>query len=385
MAGKIVFINQATGYITIDIINEFVKDFDDVALITGSIRVQDTELDPSVNVKYISRYNRGNNLKKALSWLSGTIQICFLVKTRYRKHDVFYFTIPPTAYLLASRGRSLFSLMVFDLYPEALKANGFSEEGQIYKMWARQNRRKFAQAHRIYTLSENMKSQILGYSPGSDIRVIPIWSAFSDKKPVPKSENRIIKGEGLEGKFVVLYSGNIGVTHNVETLVELADILRDHTGIEFMIIGRGERSTVIRDLIAEKKLTNCRLRPFRNDDELYESLCSADLAVVILDDKTADISVPSKTYNIMAAGVPLLAIASGNSEISRIVSHYQIGRAFEKNDLKSMCEFILKMKNDVPIREMLSSNSLKAARDFTASNAVKFLEYYRDQIKTNRK
>ncbi|MGQ3088141.1 hypothetical protein, partial [Flavobacterium sp.] len=82
---KIVFINQATGYLTIDIINEFAKDYDEVALIAGSIRVQDIPLDRKVKWSKITKYDRGNPKKKFLSWLIGTIQIFFLLLFRYRR------------------------------------------------------------------------------------------------------------------------------------------------------------------------------------------------------------------------------------------------------------------------------------------------------------
>ena len=101
MAGKIVFISQASGYLTIDIINRFVSDFDKVILITGSVRIQDTPLDPHIRVEMIMRYDRGNNFRKGFSWIIGSLQIFFLLKFRYNKYDKFFFTVPPTAYLMA--------------------------------------------------------------------------------------------------------------------------------------------------------------------------------------------------------------------------------------------------------------------------------------------
>ena len=115
MPRKIVFINQSTGYLTIDIINKFVNEFD-VALIAGSIRVQDTPLDEKVRVSYIVRYNRGNILMKATSWLIGTVQLFFLLIFRYKDHEVVMISIPPTAFLLAPILRSRYSLIIYDLY-----------------------------------------------------------------------------------------------------------------------------------------------------------------------------------------------------------------------------------------------------------------------------
>jgi glycosyltransferase involved in cell wall biosynthesis len=378
MTRKIVFINQATGYLTIDIINKFAEEYDEVALIAGSIRVQNIQLDPVVRVSHIVRYNRGNTFRKALSWLTGTIQIYFLLTFRYKDFEKFFFTIPPTAYLLSLKFKSLFSIVVYDMFPEALKVYGFNENGMLYKWWSEKNKKIFQNAHRVYTLSENMKSKLLDYSTNIDVRVISNWSAFSGFLPIKKDQNLIIHREGLNNKFIIQYSGNIGVTHNVETLIEVAEILKLHMDLEFQIIGRGERTNTIMELIKKKELANCRLLPFRKDEELFESLCAADLSVITLDDKAPDISVPSKAYNIMAAGVPMMAIAALNSSLSDIISQYQTGRTFDKGDIEGMCRFILELKNNSAYYNQLASNSLKASQSFTNANAVKYFELYHE-------
>jgi len=376
MGRKIVFINQATGYLTIDIINEFAKEFDEVALITGSIRIQDKPLESSVIISYIIRYNRGSALKKALSWLIGTVQIHILLLLKYRNFEKFFFTIPPTAYLFTSYFKYHYSVTIFDLYPEALKVYGLSERNILYTWWSAKNKRVFSGAHKVYTLSENMEHNIKQYSPDADVHVIANWSAFSGNKPLKKEHNKFCKDKRLDGKFVVQYSGNIGMTHNVETLIEVAKKLKHHEDLAFQIIGRGERSHIIKNLMDMDELTNCQLLPFRKDEDLYESLCAADLAVITLDDKTSDISLPSKIYNIIAAGLPVMAIAPFNSALSEMVAAYQIGKAFEKEEISAMCEFILELKNNLDLKQELILNTLEASRNFTCENASMYLKTY---------
>jgi hypothetical protein len=121
---------------------------------------------------------------------------------------------------------------------------------------------------------------------------------------------------------------------------------------------------------------DCIILPFRKDDELYDSLCAADLAVVTLDDKTPDISVPSKTYNIMAAGLPIMAIAAENSEITNLINMHQNGKTFDKSDLDGMCAFINELKRNPDYKKYLSDNSLKAVQKYTISNAKEYCETY---------
>ena len=377
MKRDIVFINQATGYLTIDTVNSFAGHFNKVALITGSVRVQDIELDSKVEVSKIIKYDRGNNFRKMFSWLIGTLQIYALLLTKYRSFEVVYYTVPPTAYLLAGILKSNFSIVIYDLFPDALKIKGFSENSFIYKWWARKNAQVFAKARIIVTIGKSLKQKVLAYAPGAKVEVIPNWSAFSGNHPIAKEQNTCIKSEGLQGKFVVQYSGNIGVTHNVESVVELAEALKSHADIEFLIIGRGERKSVIKNLIESKNLSNCRLLPFRKDEELYESLCVADLALVTLDDKTPDISVPSKMYNLMAAGVPIMAIAALNSSIAEIIAQYQLGKTFERINIEGMKNYVLELKNNPDTRKHLADNSLEASQNFTKCNADRFLEFYK--------
>ena len=376
MPGKIVFINQSTGYLTIDIINEFVPEFDEVALIAGSIRIQDTPLDEKVRVSNIVRYNRGNILKKATSWLAGTVQLFYLLRFRYKDYEVAMVSIPPTAFLLAPLLRTRYSLIIYDLYPDALTAFGFRKTGAIYKWWSGKNGGIFKRAYRIFTLSESMKTAVLSHSPGCSVHVIPNWSAFAGREVIRKTENRLIKELGLTGKFVVQYSGNIGVTHHVETLVELAELLREHDDIFFLIIGRGKRVKDIGELIEQKGLTNCRIIPFLPDNELFESLCAADLSVVTLENSAPNISIPSKTYNILSAGTPMMVIASPHSGIAELIHQHQNGRVFSYNETEGMSSYILELKNDPVLHSELSAKSLQASGDYTVRNAKLYLDLY---------
>lgn len=376
MKNKIVFINQATGYLTIDIINAFAKNFDEIALITGSIRVQDIPLNPKVKVSGTAKYDRGNTRKKMTSWFIGTIQIFFHLLFKYRNYEIFYITIPPSAYLLSLILPNKFSILVFDVYPDILKIYNIGENKWIYKAWARWNKKLFKKSYRLYTIGEGMKTLLAQYTDANNIKIISNWSGLTKIKPVEKSKNQFAIENNLEDKFVVQYSGNIGYTHNVEALVEVAKNMSEYSDIIFLIIGRGDRVNHIKNLIDKSKLENCKMMPFQPDEILNYSIAAADLGVVILDDKTAHASVPSKIYNMQAVGVPILAIASLDSEIKTHISHYKNGETFAQNNLEGIKDFILKCKNDKVYLKVLSDNSITASKDFSMQNAEKYYTQY---------
>lgn len=376
MSRKIVFINQATGYLTIDIINAFTKHYDEVALITGSVRVQDIPLNPKVKISDTVKYDRGNSRKKMISWMIGTIQIFFHLLFKYRSYEVFYITIPPSAYLLSLLLPNKFSLLVFDVYPDVLKIYNIDESKWIYRAWTKWNKKLFAKAHRLYTIGEGMKKLLAQYTDAKNIFIIPNWSGLTKIKPVAKSENQFVIDNNLKDKFIVQYSGNIGYTHNVELLVEVAKMMKVYNDIVFLIIGRGDRVNHIKNLIQEYKLDNCIQMPFQPDETLNFSLAAADLGVVILDEKTAHASVPSKIYNLQAVGVPILAIASLDSEINEHIEKYENGKTFAQNDLDGVKNYILKCKDDKEYLKKISDNSITASKNFSMDNANKYYEHY---------
>ena len=377
---KIVFINQATGYLTIDVINAFSGHFDEVALISGSIRVQDIELKEKVKWSKIIKYDRGNPRKKLFSWLTGTLQILFLLLFRYRGYEIFYITVPPFAYLISLLIPNKFSVLVFDVYPDVLKIYGLKRESLLFRRWQRWNRRLFKRAHRIFTISEGMAKLLSQYTTGERITIIPLWTGLLKAAPVPKIKNAWLQKLNLQGKFIVQYSGNIGYTHNVEVLIEIARRMKQDEWCHFLIIGRGDKVNHIGYLISKHSLTNCSMLPFQPDDVLIYSLAAADLGVVILDEKVADVSLPSKLFNLQAVGAPILGISPAGSELSSHLQKYNNGACFNQTKLDEVVQFIRGLHCNKEMHRVLSENSLLAARDFTIKNAQLYYHEYISQV-----
>lgn len=370
---KVVFVNQSSGYLAEDVINEYSKTWDEVAYITGREVKAFRPLNPKVTFSKCIRYNKSNFLTRIFTWAVSTVQITWLLRRKYKGYYVVFYTNPPMSYFATLWVDNPFSIVVYDLYPEALLNLKTRLISPIVRLWARMNRRIFARAAHIYTLSHGMKSLIAQYCEESKIKVTPCWAMDSSMHPVPKDENPFVKAHHLEGKFVIMYSGNIGYTHNVEKIVELAEALKEDHAFQFLIIGEGMKKKALQDLVAEKCLTNCRFLPYQPMGQLMYSLSSADLSVVTLTPETARVSVPSKTFNLLAVGSPLLVIAPRDSEINRIVEEYHCGASFESNQTNAMVNFILQMRQDKDFASQLSECSQRASQDFTYELAANYL------------
>ena len=374
MKDKVVFINQSTGYLMIDIVNAFASQCKETALIAGSIKENKRSLNPSTKIDKIVEYNRTSIFKRLLTWVWGTIQIYFKLLFKYRGWYVVYVTNPPLSYLLSLCLKNPFSIIVYDIYPDALTNIGIKKTNFLYKKWEKWNNKLFAKADKIFTLSDGMKKQLSLYTNNDKIVSIPNWSASNDLKPIDKESNIFIQNNNLTDKFIVLYSGNIGITHNVEYIIEIARELKDNKDIQFLIIGEGGKKRMLENRAVEYGLNNCSFLTWQSVDMMPYSLASADIAVVTLNDDTAALSVPSKTYNLLAVGAPLLCIASEKTELYKLVSKYNNGKCFDKNAIEEMSKYILDMHNNPDLKNELSNNSLEASKQFTYKNAEQYVQ-----------
>ena len=373
---NIVFINQACGYITIDILNVFAQVFNRVAIIYGDIRIQEVPLDERIIRSKIIKKTRKSHLARLTRWIVASIQTFALLLTKYRKFEIFYFSVPPFAYLSSLILRRRFSILMWDVYPDALKGINVSEKHPVYQTWARLNRHLFGRAYRIYTIGDSLADQLAHYVVRKRIKVVPLWSGITIAESVPRYENPFLKQHGIDGKFIVQYSGNLGSTYNMDIILQTAQITGNEKDILYLIIGRGLNFEKVKKSIRERNLTNCLPIEFLPDNMLKYSLAAADLGVVMIDEKFVNGSIPSKLYNLLAAGSPILSISAKGSELDRHVKKFRNGKNFENNDISGISKFIITAKNSPDLLSEFRNNSLIAAKNYSPQNANRFLANY---------
>jgi hypothetical protein len=376
---KIVVVNQASNYLTVGFCNAFADKFENVSLITGSIHIQGEELSKNITVTYINKWVERPAEKKFLSYIKACLKIYWLLLTKYRNHEVFFVSIPPMGYLLNLLVSNRFSMVVWDVFPDTFKITGMKESHIIYRIWAYLNKKSFKKAYRLFTIGNKMADLLEVYVNRSKIIIQPIWSIFQANESISKEENPFIKEHKLEGKFIVQYSGNIGLSHKVEVMVELAEMLRDKEDILFQIIGRGPRMPILQKLVKEKQMKNCMFLPFQSDEMFPYSLSACDLGVVILDELTSKGSVPSKSYNLMSYGIPSLYIAGKDSELHDYAENFKHAVCFPENNLEAAKNFILEISKQKTKWVEMSLNAQKASTLFRRENANLFIEKYLEQ------
>ena len=373
---KIVVVNQASNYLTVGFCNAFADKFETVSLVTGSVHVQGEELKDTIQVTYINKWVERPASKKFLSYIKACFKIYWLLITKYRGYEVFFVSIPPMGYLLNLILPHRFSMVIWDVYPDIFKITGMKETHPFYRIWASFNRKSFKKAFRLFTISDKMADLVEAYVVRSKIIIQPIWSIFQQNERVAKHQNPFIKEHQLQDKFIVQYSGNIGLTHKVEVVVQLAELLKDNKKIIFQIIGRGPRVPALQKMVEEKQLPNCVFLPFQSDQMFPFSLSATDLGIVILDEATSKGSVPSKSYNLMSYGIPSIYIAGEDSELHSYASKYDAAACYTERQLNQAKDFILQLSNDEQKWHQMSENAITTSTLFRRDNADKFVDFY---------
>jgi glycosyltransferase involved in cell wall biosynthesis len=373
---KIIVVNQATNYLTIGFCNAFAAQFETVVLVTGSIHVQGEKLDSTIEVTYINKWVERPASKKMLSYLKACFKIYWLILTKYRDYEVFFVSIPPMGYLLNLIVPNRFSMVIWDVYPDVFKITGIKETHPLYRIWAALNKKSFKKAFKLFTISEKMADLLEVYVDRTKIIIQPIWSIFQQNERCSKIENPFIAEHQLKDKFIVQYSGNIGLTHKVEVVVALAELLKDNDQVVFQIIGRGPRVPALKKMVEVKQLPNCFFLPFQSDEMFPYSLSAADLGIVILDELTSKGSIPSKSYNLMSYGIPSIYIAAEDSELNSYASLYHAAACYTERQLPEVKEFIVYLSSNSQKWETMSENAIQTSKLFRRENADKFVAAY---------
>lgn len=313
---------------------------------------------------------------RLVSWWSGWMQILFLAWFRYPGRHLFIVSNPPLAPLIPLFTRNPYTLLFYDVYIEKLGELSFTRRLKpLVALWVWVHARVLRRASRIYTLTDGMRRSIEKFSSGKPVEVVPVWSDNSFLKPVLPDQNPFRQEHHLEDKFVVLYSGNLGASSGVETLIDVAGTT-DNPGIIFVIVGDGLRKEALEKRAKEMGLSNCLFLPWQDTATLPYSLASANLAVVSLAGSASMRSIPSKLYNYLSVGAPLLCIANAESDLAATVSDFGVGSCFEPGMVSEIAEYIRHLFSHSDRCKELSKNSLTASEFFTPVNAYKFVSNY---------
>ncbi len=214
-----------------------------------------------------------------------------------------------------------------DLYPEVAEELGvIAKRGLLARALRALSTAALRGHDRLVAVGVCMRERIVARGlPAEAVRVVPNWPPAS-VHPVPHAANPFRRAHGLEGRFVVMYSGNMGLAHPFDAVLDAAARLaRDVPEAVVLFVGGGPRKAFLQADVRRRGLPNVRFLPFQPRTRLAESLSAADLHLVTMEARLAGLVVPSKLYGVMAAGRPTLFLGPDGSEAARTVRLHACG------------------------------------------------------------
>jgi colanic acid biosynthesis glycosyl transferase WcaI len=292
---------------------------------------------------------RPSAVKRILHELSFSL-FAFLRST-FRRCDMIFCVSPPltlglTAAALSFLRRKPFWLYIMDVQPDAAIELGMIRNPTLVRFlsWAE----KFIYKHsaKILLLSDGMVRN-LGQKgvPREKLSLLPYSVNVEELRQSEAPRSNFRKINGLDSKFIVMYTGNLGVKQNPTTIVECARLLADDEEIFFLLVGDGAMKEEVVRRIDQYRLKNIRLLPLCERKEFGGLLSSADVLLAPQRREVVDIVLPSKLLSYFASGKPVLASAHPKSDAATILRESGAGVVVAPGDIEAMVDGILYLKN----------------------------------------
>jgi glycosyltransferase involved in cell wall biosynthesis len=265
----------------------------------------------------------------------------------------------PAMWAVRIRGARLVNWLQ-DIYPEiAIEMGVPLAKGQGGRLLAALRDASLKTAAANVAVGEQMAIRLKSRDISSDrVQVIPNWCNDEDIVPISHADNPLRRDWGLQNKFVVGYSGNLGRGHEFDTMLAASERFRDDPHIVFILIGGGQRFEELKQLVKAKGLDqNYRFFPYQDRKLLKYSLSVPDMHWISQQPVLSDLMFPSKFYGIAAAGRPILALTGKKGEIARLVRDHVCGFAIEPGDKTAAIVAIELLVQDRARCEKMGSNA----------------------------
>jgi glycosyltransferase involved in cell wall biosynthesis len=348
----------STAQILTDVAKKIAKD-EKVAVLAGPIGYEksyDTnnfELSDSIKIHRVSlpEFDKNNLIERVLKLLLLTAKMSFFMLFNIKKGDRVIQVTNPIFLILTSslikkiKGFKL-EILVHDVYPENLVPAGLLVKNSLkFKVVSKLFNFSFQQADRLIVLGEDMK-QLMISKTKNKVKRIDIISNWADDnvQPIDNFDKSLYLNKNVNDKIVIGFAGNLG---RVQGIIEFITIFKkvENPNLILTIIGDGALKNEISDLISNENINSVYLLGSKPRSEQVKFLNSCDIGLITLKKGMKGLGVPSKTYNLMASGKPILFIGDVDSEIDNYIQKYNCGWSFDWNEEK-MIDFFNKLTID---------------------------------------
>jgi len=317
-----------------------------------------------------------NPLGRLMAWTLYTLA-SFINLFSIRRGDVLFLRLPPLQLgITGILGRlwrgAPFILNVQDIHPDLSIESGILRNPLAIRLAQGFEKWTYKHSPTIVVISDGFKRNLMNKGvPQEKIHVIPNWVDTDLLKPLPK-DNAVAKRLGLDKKFTAMYAGTISISSNLalESVLDAAKILAGAKDIVIVMVGEGLKKQSLEDKARTLGLTNVAFIPFQPYEDLPALLSSSDVLLVPLDRDKSHLSVPSKLYNFMAAGRPILGLADRSSEVAGLIESTACGMCVEPDDPRVIAKALLRLKNEPASARQFAASGRKYAEETFSKNVV---------------
>ena len=296
-------------------------------------------------------YNRKSKITRIRSWLKYTWFAFFKIIFASKGTLILIVSNPPLigplAWFVSKIRRLTYVVLVYDMHPDTMISFGVFREGSIpVRVWRFINKHVWEGASAVYTIGDVMAEKLaeqfdVNKTQLKYVGVIPPWADTENIKPIDKSLNPLANELGQLDCTTVLYSGNMGISHDIDSMLKAAKLLKDRVDIKFLFIGEGEKWQPAYDFVETEGLTNVQVLPFQSEARLPYTMSLGDISLVALDKGAEGLMVPSKMYYYMAAGSAVIGICQGRNDLAESLSKGDSGLTVLPGEYKKLAESIL--------------------------------------------
>lgn len=331
---------------------------------------EERQMDGKLRIHRFHLYGEGKNpMLRALRYFLG--EFILLHYCMWKKYDVaFVDSTPPIQGLKMplikwlKRKPTIYNVQ--DIFPDSLVGTGLTHEGSlIWKIGRIVEKITYRYADKIIVISEDFKKNIMEKGvPEDKIVVIYNWVDQNKVVDVPREENKLFDVYGLDrSKFYITYNGNIGLTQNMDMLLDVAkELQEEYEDIHFVLVGNGAYLDEVKRKVADQQLDNVHLLPFQPYEDISHVFSLGDASLVISKPGVGANSVPSKTWSIMSASRPVLANFDEN-ELKTIIENNHCGIFTKAGDKDAFKESILTLYNHRELCKEYGHNGRKFVLD----------------------
>jgi colanic acid biosynthesis glycosyl transferase WcaI len=296
-----------------------------------SIRYPDREIVNNVKIKRIwsTGFGKNNIISRLLDFLSFNFSIYFqLTLVKQKSYDIIIgLTAPPLLSYFGSRiakkKKIKFCYWIMDMQPELAIQSGLIKKDSIpARFFVGLGNSTFNNSDKIIVLDRFMRDYLRGTRGVKDdkISVVPVWPVLTELYSGDRMDNPFRMENKFGDKIVLMYSGNHSYVHPLDTLLDLAKMLKDDERFLFVFVGGGVRKKDVTEFKNENALNNIIQLPYQPREKIHYSLGSSDFQIVILGEGQVGFTHPNKIYGALFTGKPIIYIGPAPSHVTEILS-----------------------------------------------------------------